>query len=60
MQKGCVSEDAYGKIFVEKMKEVLGFKAKGREVMEGGVRYHLREEATLYGPFRGRKRQYRP
>ena len=30
------------------MKSLLGFKAKGRDVIEGGERYHLREEAAPY------------
>jgi len=34
------------KSFVEKVKSLLGFKAKGRDVIEGGERYHLREEAA--------------
>ena len=36
------------KSFIEKVKALLGFKAKGRVVMEGGEEYHLREEATPY------------
>jgi len=27
---------------------LLGFKAKGRNIIEGGERYHLREEAAPY------------
>ena len=34
--------------FVEKVKALLGFKAKGRNVMEGGEGYQLREEAAHY------------
>ncbi|MGM0428077.1 MAG: hypothetical protein ACQES8_09400 [Thermodesulfobacteriota bacterium] len=30
------------------MKSILGFKAKGRSVVEGGDGYHLREEAAHY------------
>ena len=29
-------------------KEAVGFKAKGRDVMEGDEGYHLREEAAPY------------
>ena len=34
--------------FVEKVKSLLGFKAKGRGVIEGIERNHLREEAAPY------------
>jgi hypothetical protein len=34
--------------FVEKVKAVLGFRAKGREVTEGGEGFQLREEAADY------------
>ena len=34
--------------FVEKVKSKLGFKAKGRGVIEGVGRYQLREEAAHY------------
>jgi len=34
--------------FVEKMKELLGFRARGRNVMEQGEGYHLREGAAPY------------
>jgi hypothetical protein len=38
------------------VKALLGFKAKGREVMEGGEGYHLPEEATPYTAlFRSKK-----
>jgi hypothetical protein len=30
------------------VKSLLGFEAKGRDVMEGGEGYHLREEAAPY------------
>jgi hypothetical protein len=30
------------------VKTLLGFKAKGRDVMEGGEGYHLREDAMPY------------
>jgi putative transposase len=36
------------KSFIVKVKSLLGFKAKGRDVIEGGEGYHLREEATPY------------
>ena len=36
------------KSFIMKVKELLGFKAKGRDVMKGDEGYHLREEATPY------------
>jgi putative transposase len=34
--------------FVEEMKRRLGFKAKGRDVVEGSKGYNLREEAAPY------------
>ena len=34
--------------FIEKVKALLGFRAKGREVMEGGEGFQLREEAADY------------
>jgi putative transposase len=34
--------------FVEKVKTLLGFRAKGREVIEGGEGFQLREEAADY------------
>ena len=36
------------KSFVEKVKSLLGYKAKGRDVMKDGEAYHLREEAAPY------------
>ena len=36
------------KSFIEKVKALLGFKAKGRDVMEGDEGYHLQEEAAPY------------
>lgn len=36
------------KSFIEKVKALLGIKAKGRNVIEEGEGYHLREEATPY------------
>ena len=37
--------------FIEKVKLLLGFKAKGRDVIAGGDGYHLREEAASYMAF---------
>jgi putative transposase len=36
------------KSFVEKVKDLLGFRAKGRDVIEGGEGYHLREGSAHY------------
>ena len=36
------------KSFIEQVKEILGLKAKGREITEGDEGYHLREEAAHY------------
>ncbi len=36
------------KPFIEKVKSLLGFKAKGRDVIKGGEGYNLREEAAPY------------
>jgi putative transposase len=36
------------KAFIEKVKLLLGFKAKGRDIVKGEERYHLREEAAPY------------
>jgi len=36
------------KAFIEKVKSLLGFKAKGRDVVKGAEGYHLREEAAPY------------
>ena len=36
------------KAFIEKVKSVLGFKAKGRDIIKGDEGYHLREEAAYY------------
>ena len=44
------------KAFVERVKAMLGFRAKGRDVIEGGEGYYLREEAAPYrAHFRGEK-----
>jgi REP-associated tyrosine transposase len=37
------------KAFIEKMKESLGFRAKGRKMIGADDIYELREEITLYG-----------
>lgn len=34
--------------FTERVKSLLGFKAKGRDIIEGEEGYHLREEAAPY------------
>jgi putative transposase len=39
------------KSFIEDVKARLGFRAKGRDVIEGGEKYHLREEAAPYMVF---------
>jgi putative transposase len=36
--------------FVEKVKSLLGFWAKGREVIEGGEGHQVREEPAAYNP----------
>ena len=37
--------------FLEQVKRLLGFRAKGREVTEGGEGFQLREEAADYRAF---------
>jgi putative transposase len=39
--------------FVEKVKALLGFRAKGREVIEGGEGYQVREGPAVYNPLFG-------
>ncbi len=39
--------------FIEKVKALLGFKAMGRDVKEGGGGYQLREEAISYNALFG-------
>jgi len=34
--------------FIEKVKSLRGFKAKGRDIVKGDEGYHLREEAAPY------------
>lgn len=49
------------KSFIEKVKSLLGFKAKGRDVIEGGEGYNLREEAAPYtAHFRAEKADIGP
>ena len=36
------------RIFIEKLKALLGFRAKGRKVQESGEGYQLREDPTPY------------
>jgi putative transposase len=40
-----------GKVFVEKVKALLGFRARGRKIIEGGEGYQVREEPEDYNPF---------
>ena len=50
-----------GKSFIEKVKSLLGFKAKGRDVIEDRGGYHLREEAAPYTAlFRAEKNDIGP
>ena len=37
-----------GRIFVDTVKALLGFKAKGSNVVEGGERYQLRQGGVRY------------
>jgi len=37
-----------GRPFIEKVKGMLGYRAKGRDVIEGSERYHLREGTVEY------------
>jgi putative transposase len=39
--------------FIEKVKNILGFRAKGREVIEGFEGYQLRERSAGYEAFFG-------
>ncbi|MBN1105700.1 MAG: hypothetical protein JXL84_19990 [Deltaproteobacteria bacterium] len=39
--------------FVEKVKEILGFRARGREVIEGVGGYQVKEEPGTYNAFLG-------
>jgi len=41
------------KSFVEKVKELLGNRAKGRDVIEGSEGYQVREGPALYNPLLG-------
>jgi hypothetical protein len=42
------------KTFIEKMKEALGFRAKGRKIICTDDTFELREVLTPYGKDRGR------
>jgi putative transposase len=41
------------KPFVEMVKELLGFQAKGRRVIQAGEGYHVREESAPYNTLFG-------
>ncbi|MFZ3045001.1 MAG: hypothetical protein WA151_03735 [Desulfatirhabdiaceae bacterium] len=41
------------KSFIEKVKSLLGYRAKGRKVKEGAEGFHLREQADPYGALFG-------
>ena len=43
--------------FVEKVKALLGLRAKGREVMEGGEGYQVREGPALYNAVFGAEKE---
>jgi hypothetical protein len=43
--------------FVERVKELLGFRAKGREVAEGGDGFRVREDIAFYNPFFGAEKE---
>jgi putative transposase len=50
-----------GRSFIEKVKALLGYKAKGRGGIEGGEGYHLREGAATYTAlFRAEKDDIEP
>ncbi len=44
--------------FIEKVKNILGFRAKGREVIEGFEGYQLRERSAGYEAFFGVQKDY--
>ena len=46
-----------GRPFVEKVKALLGFRAKGREVIEGAEGYQVREGAVLYSALLGAEKE---
>jgi putative transposase len=46
-----------GRPFVEKVKALLGFRAKGREVIEGAEGYQVREGAVLYSALFGAEKE---
>jgi hypothetical protein len=41
------------RVFVEHVKALLGFRARGREVIAGNEGYHLREGSAPYNAFFG-------
>ena len=41
------------RLFVEKVKALLGFRAKGRDIIEGNEGYHVREESASYNALFG-------
>jgi putative transposase len=43
--------------FVERVKELLGFRAKGREVVEGGDGFQVREDTAFYNSFFGAEKE---
>lgn len=45
------------KPFVEKLKELLGFRAKGRRVMEAGEGYQVREGSAPYNVLFGAEKE---
>jgi hypothetical protein len=45
------------KPFVEKVKELLGFRAKGRIIIEAGEGYQIREESAPYNALFGAEKE---
>jgi hypothetical protein len=45
------------KEFVESVKECLGFRAKGREVVGVGEGFRVREDTAFYNPFFGAEKE---
>ncbi|MFA4911376.1 MAG: transposase [Desulfobacteria bacterium] len=45
------------KPFVEKVKELLGFRAKGRRIIEAGEGYQIREESAPYNALFGAEKE---
>jgi hypothetical protein len=47
--------------FVEKVKALLGFRARGREIIEGDEGYQVREGSVAYNaPFKAEKEHIGP